>query len=149
MAAAGLGAVPFHLSWTECNVGDNGGGKTIWLMLTFLVNYKSSHGQREVSTVHSTYLFMSSYAVWGWPVRKRSLTLAKRPPLSGLQMTIGGGAGAVTASYMSPSCPGFVNWAFQDKRIPPLRNGSVLKFKISAFSQWEYVILITRVEENL
>ena len=29
MAAAGLGAVPFHLSWTERNVGNNGGGKTI------------------------------------------------------------------------------------------------------------------------
>ena len=75
--------------------------------------------------------------------------MAKMSPLSGLQMASTGGAGEVTASCMSPSCPSFVIWGFQDKRIPPLRNGAVLKFKSPAFSQREYVILITRAEENL
>ncbi|KAI4590975.1 hypothetical protein MJG53_002024 [Ovis ammon polii x Ovis aries] len=38
---------------------------------------------------------------------------------------------------------------YRIKEFHPLRNGPVLKFKISAFSQREYVILIIRVEENL
>lgn len=58
-------------------------------MLTFLFNYKSDSGQKEVNTVHSTHLFMSSSAVQGWQVGKRSVTLTKMSPLSGLQMANG------------------------------------------------------------
>lgn len=58
-------------------------------MLTFLFNYKSGSGQKEVNTVHSTHLFMSSSAVQGWQVGKRSVTLTIMSPLSGLPIATG------------------------------------------------------------
>lgn len=58
-------------------------------MLTFLFNYKSSSGQDEVNTVHSTHLFMSSSAVQGWQVGKRSVTLAKTSPSLGFRWPVG------------------------------------------------------------
>lgn len=55
-------------------------------MLTFLLNYKSGSGQKEVNTVHFTYIFMSSSASRDDELEKRSVTVAKMPPRSGFQM---------------------------------------------------------------
>lgn len=76
-------------------------------MLTFLFNYKSGSGQKEVNAVHSTHLFMSASAVQGWHIGKRSMTLTKMSPLSGLPLATG-----VVMLSICFQAPDFLIWGF-------------------------------------